>query len=768
MRPLMDLVRQASRIAKNADPGRQTQRQAIELGGSIAPLSRASWEFDPDHPIPLGQKEDRLGFRSVASTLASSLLTQATSQGLVVSIEGVWGSGKSSLVNLLAEELLKNQDHAPSIVRFEPWLVGNRDGMLAELMADLALAVQRIAELEVGRERTLKPEVRLLVTNMLRYASRLSRQVTPVVRLAGHLGVPGAELASKGLEASSDALDSLTPPPPLRQVKQELTKGLSTLKRRIVVVIDDLDRLEPREAEEVVRLLRAVADFPNVIYILCYDPQVLASTLQEIASVDDGAAFLEKIVQVTFKVPRPEAFDLRRWLLGECLLVYEYKLAKGLLEDQMQRLYSVCDVEGTLLETPRDVVRIMNAIRLCWYAIHNKVDYADLVWLQMVRIKNEALYAWIERYLVEYAAFTEGAAIEQARKIDLAVELRRHLTEGHIADPRSMWRFQEFVPGVRPGKEDKDTLFNREGHDRTASSERCGRLASPQHSRYYFAFSKSAGALEDSELYSVISSAEHGANLEDVFTALMKEVRPQGGTKFDVLIDRLNRLDEASLPKAAGPPIMKTLADCADAASDRGQWGVRWTWQSAERLFKKLASQLSKEDRRAVMRDVFAFGRSIGWLTVELVGGEISARGRFGSQTKPEERFLSDEELNEAIALLRDRFRSIDRDRLVKTPELLTLMYAWREFGDEDEVSEWVREQEATDERFLALLSACRGWMASDKVYYPLNRRDLTKFLDFDKALERLRRISENPDRTDDEKAMAKELFKAAELGKDD
>ena len=755
------------RMTETARIAGHTQQANAPSTSNDLPAS-GSWEFDPDHPILLGQKEDRLGFRSVAKTLASSLLTQATSKGLVVSVEGVWGSGKSSLVNLLAEELRNNHERAPAIVRFEPWLVGDRDGMLAELMAALASAVQQIARLDTRRERAPKRETKILVKNMLGYASRLSRQLAPAARLAGHLGVPGAELASKGLEATSDALDSLAPPTPLPQIKHEVTKGLSTLERRIVVIIDDLDRLEPREAAEVIRLLRAVADFPNVLYILCYDPRVLALSLQRITSVEDGTAFLEKIVQVTFKVPRPEAFDLRRWLLEECLRVYGYKSTDKLFEDQIQRLYSVCDVEGLFLDTPRDLVRITNAIKLCWHAANNKVDYPDLVWLQIMRIKNASLYTWIERYTLEYAALAEGAAIEPARKIDLARELKGHVTDSHIADPRSMWRFQEFVPGVRPGKDDKDTLFNREGQDETASAEKFRRLASPQHSRYYFAFSKSAAALEDSELYGVISSAEHGAKLEDVFVELMKEVRPQGGTKLDVLIDRLNRLEEVSLPKAAGPPIMMALANCMDGASDQGPWGVRWTWQSAERLFKKLASRLSKDERRRVIHEVFAHGKSIGWLMSELVREEIRAHGRVGDRAKPEEnRLLSDDELNETVALLRGRFRSTDRDNLLNAPNLLSLLYGWRESGDEHEVLEWVREQESTDQRFLALLSACRGWMASDRVYHPLNRRDLKEFLDFEQALKRLRLISESPDKTGDERALAQELLTAAELGKD-
>ncbi len=138
MRRLMGFFRKVLRMAKDADPDGQTQRQANESSGSDTPISLGPGEFDSDHPISLGYKEDRLGFRSVANMLASSLLTQATSHGMVVSIEGVWGSGKSSLANLLIDEFKKNQERAPETVRFEPWLVGDRDGMLVELMSDLA------------------------------------------------------------------------------------------------------------------------------------------------------------------------------------------------------------------------------------------------------------------------------------------------------------------------------------------------------------------------------------------------------------------------------------------------------------------------------------------------------------------------------------------------------------------------------------------------------------------------------------------------------
>jgi predicted KAP-like P-loop ATPase len=83
------------------------------------------------------------------------------------------------------------------------------------------------------------------------------------------------------------------------------------------VTIDDLDRLEPGEAVEILRLMRAVADFPNVVYIACFDRDVLADAVANTLHIEDGSSFLEKIFQATVTVPSPDGFDLRHWLQSE-------------------------------------------------------------------------------------------------------------------------------------------------------------------------------------------------------------------------------------------------------------------------------------------------------------------------------------------------------------------------------------------------------------------------------------------------------------------
>ncbi len=774
MKWLLNFGRKILRMANDDDLKDMPQKEAEGGSDSETPIPLGPGEFDPDHSISSGYKEDRLGFRSVAKELATSLIKQVANHGLVISIEGKWGSGKSSLVNLLAEELENNREQAPKIVRFEPWLVGDRDGMLAALMSDLATAVEAIEAPEKGKGQKLKEETVKLSKQLRGYGSKLSRGLAPIARLAGTLGIPLGQLAGATLEQVANAADAFDSGKPLPEVKKELTEGLRKLNRRIVVIVDDLDRLEPREAAEVMRLIRAVADFPNVIYVLCFDQEILARSLQEAISIDNGKDFLKKMIQVSFKVPQPEAFDLRRWLLEECLSFYNAISEKQLSGDVLQRLHEVCDLEGGLLETPRDVIRAINAIKLYWPPICDKADFPDLVWLQMIRLKNEALYSWIEQYLREFVAGSEGAFIDETERTKLAQELKKLLPESSVSSARSIWSFADFIPGIQPGAtvEDKDRLFNFGSGDDISLLERDCRLGSPHHSRYYFAFAQPAGGLEDTELYSFIASAKKGESLEDLSRALIQQARPQGGTKFDVLIDRLKNLDEEKLPNDAIPSILKALANHMDEVGQKegkGQWGVRWSWRAGKDLFKKLVTKLPGDKRNEVINEIFSTCEAIGWLMSEVIRDQLFAQGRTGNNPKTEDEWaFSKQELDTAVNLMLERFKSSDREKIIDTPEVLELMYSWLESNDKDGVLEWVKEQQSTDERFLKFLNACRSWMHSDKTYYPLNRRDLKNFIDYDEALERLKSISENANETDKEKALAEELLEAAEIGKDD
>src|SRR4051812_37851960 len=99
--------------------------------------------MDGDRPIT-ARTEDRLGFSVVACFLARAIVDQPARDGLVVGIEGSWGSGKSSLINLTIESLKSYGPEAPEIISFSPWLVGERDDLLRNLFDELAAVATSI------------------------------------------------------------------------------------------------------------------------------------------------------------------------------------------------------------------------------------------------------------------------------------------------------------------------------------------------------------------------------------------------------------------------------------------------------------------------------------------------------------------------------------------------------------------------------------------------------------------------------------------------
>lgn len=722
--------------------------------------------FDPDHPVSPGDAKDRLGFKAVAGDLAKSLLAQPSGSGLVMSIEGQWGSGKSSLLNFLVDELEKTKK-APPIVRFEPWLVGKRDGMLGELMSGLAAAVETIEDSDKTQGKELKKKVIGIAKKIHEYSSKLSR-LEPLAHLAGALGVQYVEAGAKFFKDVANATDK-----PLSEIKKELTNDLRGLSRRIVVIIDDLDRLEPREAAEIMRLVRAVADFPNVFYILCYDPGILAENLKTSLSLKDGTAFLEKMIQISFKVPQPEAFDLQRWFLDECREFYKSTSPeKELLGDASRRLKEVCDLTDGLLKTPRDVIRVTNAIKLYWPPISEKVDYPDLVWLQMIRLQNRDLYSWIERYLNEWFAALRGGFMDDAGTEKFLKELKGLLPRESLSRPQPwgvLHHLTEFVPGIgfQTGSGGEYELFKFNKNEIPAL-ESNRRLGSPQHSRYYFAFAKPGGALDDAELQRFIESAQSGGNLEKLFSDFLGQKRPQGGNKFDVLMYRLRNLAEGSrFPDDAIPPTLKALGNFMDEAGreDRSyrRYGKIGLGDSID-LFKELFTKLSDDERANILKEIFTSGKAIGWLMGGLISDKFFAQGRSEHQQAENKLIFTRDEQGRATELLLSRFKGKDRAKIINVPDALGLMYGWLQSGDEHGVREWIGEQSETDAKFLKFLNKCRP-LSRGNGSNPVEYRWVLKgLMDVNKALERLQKISNNQENTESERKLAEELLQDIQI----
>src|SRR4051794_14698631 len=245
--------------------------------------------MDADRPITAA-KEDLLNRGALVDQLAAWVRRVPVDNGFVIGVTGAWGSGKSSVLHLLAERVERDA----AVVWFEPWLFSEADQLVGRFFDEVA------AQLTQGKGKRLKR----LGTRMADYGAALSPAAGVMLGPAGQLLGAPKQLAA--LQQASAATQ-----------RRDLREALRRDQRRIVVLIDDLDRLDAREVREVLRLVKLVADLPGVVHVLSYARPRVEQALAE-SGREDGRAYLEKIVQASLALP-PISKDRLRTMTFEWL-----------------------------------------------------------------------------------------------------------------------------------------------------------------------------------------------------------------------------------------------------------------------------------------------------------------------------------------------------------------------------------------------------------------------------------------------------------------
>jgi len=659
--------------------------------------------LDGDRPL-LRSQDDRLGFSQVAAALSRAILNQAAPEGLVIGVEGDWGSGKSSLLRLTLEQLAQGgAKRPPAVIEFRPWLIGDRDALLQALFSEFANALERLGAEEAGPARGKLSAAEAAGKELRAFAARLGG-VGKLVKLGGDF-VPGLGAIGSGLVAVSEVAADVKAPS-LVELKTRIDGLLRDLQRTIVVTIDDVDRLEPSEALELLRLVRSVADFPHVVYLLCYDRHVLSAGIETSARVPDGEAFLEKILQVTVEVPLPEAYRLRTW--------FQAGLAALMTCDDPASAAAVDTVvaqEGDrYLKTPRDVVRSLNALQLLWPTVADKVDPADFVWIQMIKVGNPALYRWIERYLGRYAGVRHqpvgSRGLLRLGRLDLVAALKR---DGLVFDDVRRDLAQR-LPGIPPHSGAVEAEAELYGHrddierDRALSTRR---LSSPDHWRLYFALDFSDGAARPSDIEALVGAAEAGvAEVGRLLATWFAERSGAGVVKGAAVLDQVRTTDGVDLTGVQAEAVFRALAEIMDeVVMVRAPQGFTVEIErEAAMVAPVLARRIAAEgDMDAIMLSCVKQGEALSWLAGQL-RAECFAHGKFTDRYIDETtRKLSPEGLDQALAAFAARLVRHRIKGLAGRPQVVNLLWLWKDVAGEAAVEVMRRSVVRTQGLFEAL-----------------------------------------------------------------
>ncbi|MGS1024382.1 KAP family NTPase [Burkholderia glumae] len=208
------------------------------------------------------KSDDLLGNGEHAEAFAQIVLDSGAHAGLIYGIDGSWGIGKSSFVNLAAAYWEKSTDRV-IVFRFEPLRYTSEPDLTDRLIRDLSAAIQ---------QKVYAPEFRPAAT---RYARLLKGKAD--------FSFLGFRLS---LEPSQETFEELL---------EDVNGALKRVGYRVIIVVDDLDRLDPKTANSLLFATRSTFSLSQATYVLCYDTEVLAG------GGDEGTRareFLEKFVSV--------------------------------------------------------------------------------------------------------------------------------------------------------------------------------------------------------------------------------------------------------------------------------------------------------------------------------------------------------------------------------------------------------------------------------------------------------------------------------------
>jgi KAP family P-loop domain len=382
--------------------------------------------------VDSAQGIDRLQRGRFARYLFDVLMQVDAERGAVVGLEGAWGSGKTWVLeqlDVVAQETL--EEERPVFLRFNPWMVSGSNDLVVALLDQLS---SQLAELDrkpaEGASRTILTKT---VKCINKYASALValRHVSPAIDML----MPGAGALAGGASAAAEAVASTTQRivpalPPDRQRKSlpklraDIEASLMAYRRKLVVVVDDLDRIAPLEVASMVQTIKAVADFPNVVYLLAYDGDTLAAALERSLGIKDGRAFLEKIVQLPVPMPELPASRIQRFA--------ELRLRDALdgleiTEQERSDLEKALPLAAALLRTPRDAARIRTRLGVVLPALASHVNLADIVLTEAVQLKVPAFLPWMR-------ANSEAVLVRRLEQYDPDLSAR-----GLVGENREEW-----------------------------------------------------------------------------------------------------------------------------------------------------------------------------------------------------------------------------------------------------------------------------------------------------------------------------------------
>jgi hypothetical protein len=628
--------------------------------------------ISPDTPI-FKIEDDRLGRAPFALAIAKAIVNADCDDSFAIAINGKWGSGKSSILNLCVAEIRRLQvaQTGPiDILQFNPWNFADQNQLVIQFFRQFSGHLRKL-------ERAGVRKVKDLVSAIDSYAVALAPpfEALPMGKVAVPILQLGLGAARKKLGLAQD----------LESMHDAIINQLVALNRKTVVVMDDLDRLTGGEIRQVFQLVKASARFPRVIYLLAFDKEYVCSALSEL-SVGSGAEYLEKIIQVSYDLP-PVSESVLTKMIMDALNDILSRYPPAHFDDQRFQNLLFSGFRQSF-ESLRDVRRFLNGLEFAFGMISREINGVDFIGLECLRVFYPAIYAGVRGNKGIFAGCVDSAT-ERKGAAAYREEFSRCFTGTQLSDeirdllmtlfPKLEYAFRSMAHGAQSEQRWEADL----------------RVASSRYFDVYFQLNLPSDELSSVEMDTVVSSAGVSGALQEFLVSCIKSKRI-----LNAVASLRHRLTE--VPQQDLGVVLGALIAVGDSVKQRGAplfgdipefWHVRWA------IFDVL-DRTVPQNRLSSLSTAFLNSTGVGTMA------DITAHLARFRQEKPEKYSEMTAEGMEGLQrIVVERIRASSTEAWFLDRESLPIiLWAWKTWGGLGEVRKFVETLYENPGRMLAFV----------------------------------------------------------------
>jgi len=640
-----------------------------------------------DQPIS-NSLQDKLDRADFCKYLAKAILSYESKECIVIGLLGSWGSGKSSMLNMIIEFLYKssksqNRFKKPIIVKFNPWNYPDQNGIMAHFFYNLA------SKLKPKRQKKLQK----LSDKVLKYAESF----IPFQVSVSSLGKPVSLKLKKRDKKSID------------YKKEKLANYFQEIKNKIVIIIDDIDRLNVDGIKNIFQLIKAFGNLHNIIYIVAFDRGIVSKALCD-DQLKNGEEYLEKIIQVPFEIPsipREKVLAILQFQLNEILS----NVPKDIWNQEYWYNVFHCSIQY-FFYTIRDVIRYINTLKIGLPYIYKEVNPIDFIAITCLQVFMPQAYLEIKdnKEIFTGASLSEDDELryKDSETVENIMELVPKKDREHI---------KRLLCYLFPRLQNILNLHQTADFYKPSELLKERRICSPNFFDTHFRLSVPEYEVNQADIDRLIESSESEKNFSSMLLSI------NNGGKIQVVIESLrDRISD--IPNKNIDVVIRSLLNIAD------NFKVEDTYSDIYGEIIYLCISLlfkieDEEERYNILERSINDAESLYISTVLIL--------KLISENK-QKKFLIDgfKVMSLEEQVVRKIRNWVKSENIDKNPKLHSIIYNWAELENKNQAKEFLNNYIKSHRGFLSFITS------NLQQKYIFEKGDYIPRLEFDMDIDRI------------------------------